>query len=214
MALTLHYHPLSSYCWKALLGLYEKELDFEKVIVNLGDPDSREKFAGLWPVAKMPVLEDDDRAIPESTIILEYLDQRFPGASPLLPSDSDLALKVRLADRFYDNYIHTPMQKIVADRIRPAEHKDAYGVQEARKLLALSCGLVDRDMEERRWTVGEVFSLADCAAAPALFYANEVMPLGEEYPHALAYLERLKTRPSFGRVLSEAEPYFAMFPRG
>ncbi len=213
MALTLHYHPLSSYCWKALLGLYEKELDFEKVIVDLGDPDSREKFADLWPIAKMPVLEDDDRAIPESTIILEYLDQRFPGTSPLISSEPDVALKVRLADRFYDNYIHTPMQKIVADRIRPADHKDAYGVQEARKLLALACGLVNRDMDERRWAVGGVFSLADCAAAPALFYANEVMPLGEEYPHVLAYLERLKTRPSFGRVLSEAEPYFAMFPR-
>jgi glutathione S-transferase len=213
MRLILHYHPLASYCWKVLIALYENGTPFTAVLVDHGDPASRAAFADIWPVAKMPVLQDGERAIPETSIILEYLNLHHKGERPLLPEDPEEALQTRLADRFYDLYVQTPMQKIVGDRIRPAGANDPHGVQEARALLKLACGMVDKDMAARQWATGRSFGMADCAAAPALFYANEVMPLGEDFPHALAYLERLKARPSMQRVLKEAEPYFHMFPR-
>ncbi len=105
------------------------------------------------------------------------------------------------------------MQKIVGDRLRPEGKKDPHGVEEARARLRVSYGMVEQEMATRRWAMGEEFSLADCAAAPALFYANEVMPFGDEHANVAAYLDRLKARPSYARVLKEAEPYFAMFPR-
>ena len=214
MALVLHYHPLSSFCWKVLIALYENETPFEPRLVDFGSEESRVAFAALWPIAKIPVLEDEDRGevVPETTIIIEYLDRHYQGAVRLIPDDPEQAHQVRLLDRLYDNYVHVPMQKIVADRIRPKVSRDAYGVEEARALLAKGCAMVDRDMAGRPWAAGDAFSLADCAAAPALFYADKVMPLGEPYPDAAAYLERLKARPSMARVLVQAEPYFRYFP--
>jgi glutathione S-transferase len=214
MALTLHYHPLSSFCWKVLIALYENGTAFTPKLVDFGDETSRAQFAALWPVAKLPVLEDEARGqiIPETSIIIEYLDRHYPGPARLLPEDPDLAHAARLADRLFDNYVMAPMQKIVVDRLRPKDRRDPFGVEEARELLARACAMVDRDMEEREWAAGDAFGLADCAAAPALFYADKVMPLAEPYPHAFAYLKRLEQRPSMARVLAEAEPYFAMFP--
>lgn len=213
MPLTYHYHPLASYCWKALIALYEKNVTFDRAIVDLGDPDSRAAFQALWPLAKMPVLRDDerDRTVPEATIVIEYLDLRFPGTPRMLPSDPDDALRVRLADRFYDLHVHEHMQKIVGDRIRPGTMKDPFGVDYARKQLALAYSLIDNDMAGRTWATGDDFTLADCAASPALFYANKVQPF-DGHPNVVRYFERLMDRPSFRRVLAEAEPYFKMFP--
>ena len=213
MGLTLHYHPLASFCWKVLIALYENEVAFAPNIVDLGDPESRAAFAALWPIAKMPVLEDGGRVIPETSVIIEYLDRHHRGPMRLIPDDPDRARDMRLLDRFYDNYVQAPMQKIVTDRIRPAGQHDPFGVGEARALLATACAMVDRDMAGQDWALGDDFTMADCAAAPALFYANEVMPLGSAYPHTLAYLERLRARPSVARVLAEAEPWFRYFPR-
>lgn len=214
MTLTLHYHPLASFCWKVLVALYENDTPFEKVIVDLMDPQSRAAFYALWPIGKMPVLVDAarDRTVPESSIIIEYLAQHYPGRTALIPADADEARRTRLTDRFYDSYVHAPMQKIVTDRIRPAGSQDPYGVEEARKQLATAYAMIERDMAGKEWAMGDAFTMADCAACPALFYADKVAPLGERYPNTATYLERLRGRPSFARVLDEAEPYFRMFP--
>ncbi|HEY3801936.1 MAG TPA: glutathione S-transferase family protein [Kofleriaceae bacterium] len=203
MTLTLHYHPLSSFCWKALVGLYELDVPFEKHLVDLSDADARAAFARLWPLAKFPVLRDgaNDRTVPESTIILEYV-----GGARLIPN-----LECRLRDRLYDSYIHVPMQRIIGDRLRPADARDAFGVDQARAQIEAAYALVDDHVRVGPWAMGNDFTLADCAAMPALFYANKVAPIAR-WTHVAAYLERLQARPSVARVLREAEPYFAMFP--
>jgi glutathione S-transferase len=216
MSLTLYYHPLASYCWQPLIALYENDTPFKPRIVDLMDAASAAAFRKVRPIGKFPVLRDDTRdvTVPESTVVMEYLAQHYPGRTQLVPSDPDLAWRVRLGDRFYDHYVNDPMSKIVTDRIRPPGRSDPHGVEEARALLRTALDMVEAEMAGRTWAVGEVFTMADCAAAPALFYADKVMPLGETHRNAAAYLGRLRQRPSFARVLAEAEPYFRMFPAG
>jgi glutathione S-transferase len=214
MSLLLHYHPLSSFCHKALIALYENDVPFTPKIVDLGDTGQRAEFLALWPIGKFPVLQDaaKGRTIPESSIIIEYLDQHHPGKGRLIPGDLAQAREVRLLDRFFDLYVHEPMQKIVGDRLRPEGAKDPHGVDHARKTMRTALGMLERDMASRTWAAGETFGLADCAAAPALFYADKVMPIAGDYPNVTKYLARLMERPSYARVLREAQPYFAMFP--
>jgi glutathione S-transferase len=215
MSLTLYFHPLASYCHKALIALYENDTPFTPNIVDLSNESERAALLKLWPIGKFPVLRDDARnqTIPESTVIVEYLDRHYPGRTQFIPADADSAWPTRLRDRFYDLYVHEPMQKIVGDRLRPSGKKDPHGVEEARARLQTSYRIIDDEMAAQTWAAGDAFSLADCAAAPALFYANEVMPFGETHKNVAAYFGRLKARPSYARVLKEAEPYFAMFPR-
>jgi glutathione S-transferase len=215
MSLTLHFHPLASYCHKVLISLYENDTPFKANTVDLSNESERAALLKMWPIGKFPVLRDDARnqTVPESTVIIEYLDRHYPGRTRFFPSDADQALQTRLRDRFFDLYVHEPMQRIVGDRLRPQDKKDPRGVEEARARLATSYGMIDREVATRIWAMGEAFSLADCAAAPALFYANEVLPFGHEHANVKAYFDRLKARPSYARVLKEAEPYFAMFPR-
>jgi len=215
MSLTLHLHPLASYCHKVLIALYQNATPFTPNKVDLSSEAERAALQKLWPIGKFPVLRDDkrDQTVPESTVIIEYLDRYFPGATRFIPADADQAWQTRLRYRFYDQYVHEPMQKIVGDRLRPEGKKDPHGVEEARARLWASYGMIEREMATRTWAMGDVFSLADCAAAPALFYANEVMPFGEGHANVAAYFGRLKAQPSYARVLKEAEPYFVMFPR-
>jgi glutathione S-transferase len=215
MSLTLHFHPLSSFCQKALIALYENDIPFEPHIVNLMDAAENAAFRKLWPVGKFPVLRDEarDRTIPESSIIIEYLAQHHPGRSKLVPADEDLARRTRLSDRFFDLYVNVPVGKVVTDRLRPAGKNDPHGVADARALLKTSLDMIEADMAGKIWAMGEAFTMADCAAAPALFYANIVMPFAETHKNAAAYLGRLKARPSYARVLKEAEPYLAMMPK-
>jgi glutathione S-transferase len=215
MSLKLYYHPLSSFCWKTLIALYENDTPFTPVSVDLSSETERAALLKLWPVGKFPVLRDDatDRTIPETSIIIEYLDSQYPGRTRLIPADPKLALQTRLRDRFYDLYVHLPMQKVVGDRLRPAGNNDPFGVDEAKARIASCYAMIDKEVANKTWAMGEAFTLADCAAAPALFYGNMVMPIGDTYKNVTAYLERLKARPSFARVLKEAEPYFAMFPK-
>jgi glutathione S-transferase len=209
----LHYHPLSSYCWKTLIALYENDTSFTPHMVNLGDASQRDALLRLWPIGKFPVLQDEGRGeiVPESSVVIEYLDRHYPGPTKFIP-DGDLGLAVRLRDRFYDLYVHQPMQKIVGDRLVPADKKDAHGVAMARAQLMTSYGMIERQMQDSRWAVGNKFTLADCAASPALYYANKVQPFGAAHPHVTSYLERLTARPAMQRVLAEAEPYAHMFP--
>lgn len=214
MSLTLHFHPLSSFCWKALIGLYELEIPFEKHVVDLSDADARAAFVRIWPIGRFPVLRDDsrDRTVPESTIILEYLDHLRGDAKPLIPTDPDGALECRLRDRLYDAYLHLPVQKIVGDKLRQEDRRDPFGVAEARAQIEKTYGFVEEQAKAGPWALGADFTMADCSAMPALFYADKVVPLGGRWRNVSAYLERLKVRPSVTRVLREAEPYFHMFP--
>jgi glutathione S-transferase len=211
--LVLHYHPLSSFSHKALVALYEKGVDFKPAIINYGDPASRDAFFALWPLGKIPVLRDEarDLTLPESSAIIEYLDELSPAPHRLLPTNPAARIQARLWDRIFDNYIHVPMQKLVNDRLRVDGEKDARGVADARALLTSTYELLDRHMQTRTWAAGEDFSLADCAACPALFYAGIVAPF-DAHPHVAAYFERLVARPSFARALREARPYFNLFP--
>jgi glutathione S-transferase len=219
MSLTLYFHPLSSFCMKALIALYENGTPFTPQLVNLMDETEAANFKKLWPIRKFPVLRDEAKGqtIPETSIIIEYLDRNYPGATRFIPDDADRALQVRLQDRFYDLYVQLPMQEIVGDRLRPADKKDPVGVEQAKDRLLGVYDMIERDMIERdlashTWAVGNEFSMADCAAAPALYYANKVMPFAGR-KHTAAYLDRLMQRPSFARVLKEAEPYSRFFPQ-
>jgi glutathione S-transferase len=212
--LELFYHPLASFCHKVLIALYENDTPFVPLQVDLLDAASSAAFFALWPVGKMPVLRDgnSERVIPETTIILEYLDRRYPGAAPLIPLDPERALEARLWDRFFDCYVQVPMQKIVGDRLRAEHERDPRGVADARASLRAAYDALEPRMKERQWAAGDTFSIADCAAAPALFYADVLEPFASSHPHVAAYFERLLARPSFARVLVEARPYFQYFP--
>jgi len=213
MSLTFYFHPLSSFCHKALIALYETGTPFQPRSVDLIAEAA--EYRKIWPIGKIPVLRDEakNRTIPETSIIIEFLAQHYPGKTQLFPADPDLCRQMRLRDRFYDLYVHAPMQKIIADRLRPEGKNDPYGVAEARALLTTSLGMIDEDMARNRWAMGDDFTMADCAAAPALFYADWVVPFRDTHKNAAVYLDRLKERPSYARVLKEAEPYFHMVPK-
>jgi glutathione S-transferase len=213
MALELHLHPLSSYCWKVLIALYEQGTPFEPVAVNLGDPAARAAHLQLSPFGKIPALRDTTRGadVFETSIIIEYLDRHYPGAARLIPQDPDQALEVRLWDRIFDLNVMNAFQPIVDDRLRPQERRDPAGVEQARAKLRQAYEVLDRRLAGRTWAAGEGFSLADCAAAPALFYANVAEPFGA-HPTLKAYYDRLRARPSVTRAIDEAKPVFHMFP--
>ncbi|MES1158740.1 MAG: glutathione S-transferase family protein [Terricaulis silvestris] len=209
MMLTLYYHPLSSFCWKALIALYECEADFTPRLVNLGDPEDAAAFRAIWPFGKFPVLQDGETIVPESTTIIEYLAVQHPGPSTLIPRDPDIARQVRFIDRVIDMHVHIPMQKFTIDVMRPEGFKDPMGVDHARATLRTAYAWLETQVGA--WAVGDAFTMADCAALPALYYANIAEPIGD-HPKLIAYLERLKARPTISRVLREAEPYFHMLP--
>lgn len=215
MSLVLHYHPLSSFCWKVLIALYENATPFTPNMVNLGDPTERAALLKLWPIGKFPVLRDEarERTVPESTTIIDYLDRHYAGPVRFVPDDPELAWQTRLRDRFLDLYVHLPMQKIIGDRLRPAGKKDPHGVEEARTQLRTAYDMIEQQMAAGPWIMGETFTLADCAALPPLFYGDQVEPFGPARKNVTAYVERLRARPSVARVLKEAEPYFHLVPQ-
>jgi glutathione S-transferase len=215
MSLRLYYHPLSSFCWKALIALYENATPFEPVLVDLMAQESRANFLRMWPIGKFPVLRDEARGVtvPETSIIIEYLQQHYPGRVSLIPIDSEQAREVRQRDRIFDLYVHQPMQKIVTDRLRPAGAGDGFGVEQARASLDTAYEMIDSEMRTRTWSAGDAFTMADCAAFPALFYANRVQPFGAARANLTRYLGRLQERASVARVVKEAQPYFHMVPQ-
>ncbi|MGE5513670.1 MAG: glutathione S-transferase family protein [Bacteroidota bacterium] len=215
MSLTLYFHPLSSFCQKVLIALYENDTPFEPHVVDLMNEKSRAEFLKVWPIGKFPVLRDSvgDRLVPESSIIIEYLDQTHPGKTRFVPADPSIARQMRMRDRFYDLYVNVPMQKIVTDKLRPPGKSDPHGVEDAKRLLQTSLGVIDEDMATKTWAIGDMFTMADCAAAPSLFYANMLMPLADRHKNVAAYLDRLTQRPSFARALKEAKPFLALMPK-
>lgn len=214
MSLTLHYHPLSSYCQKVLVALYENDTPFERLQVDLQDPESRARFAELWPLAKFPVLRDDEKGktIPESTIIIEYLDAFYPGKNKLIPTAPAESVACRMLDRIIDLHVHDQMQKIVGDKLRPQGRRDPEGVLRARATLETAYRFLESELGDRTWALGDSFSLADCAACPALFFAGHVEPFSDAFPRLRAYFARLSERPSFARATAEAAPFMKFFP--
>ncbi len=214
MSLQLFAHPFSSYCQKVLIALYENHTPFIWRRLNDGDAAAEAEHAMLWPLRRMPLLLDEGRSVMEASIIIEYLQLHHPGPVTLLPRDPQAALEVRLMDRCFDNYVMTPMQKLVFDCIRAPAQRDPQGVSEARQLLDSAYRWLDATLARRQWAAGDQFSLADCAAAPSLFYADWVHPIAAELVNLHGYRQRLLARPSFARAVDEARPYRPMFPPG
>lgn len=215
MSLTLYYHPLSSFCMKVLVALYENDTSFTPQIVDLRDKAQRADFLKIWPLGKFPVLRDEtrNRIIPETSVIIAYLDRHYPGRTRFIPDDADVASQMNVYDRVFDNDVNQNMQRVVFDRLRPADNRDPYGVDQAKAKLRTTLDLIERDVAGRTWIMDDDFTMADCAAAPALFYADRIIPLKDGHPNVAAYLGRLMRRPSFLRVLREAKPYLDMFPK-
>ncbi len=212
MTIELFAHPFSSYCQKALIAFHENDITFTyRMMEDLG---VGEEFAALWPLKRFPILREDGRVVMEATSVIEYLQVHHPGPVKLIPEDPDLAVEVRMLDRFFDNYVMTPQGKFVFDALRPAESKDSYGVEEAGRMLDTSYAWLDERMRDRIWAVGDSFSLADCAAAPSLFYADWTQRIPERYAHLKAYRARLLHRPSFARAVEEARGFRHYFPLG
>jgi len=214
MSLQLFYHPLSSYSMKALTALYENGTPFEYRMLSPDHPENCQQFGEMWPIAKFPILLDGERMVVEASIVIEHLQLYYPGPVKLLPPDPKAVLEVRMMDRFFDNHIATPQQKLVADVLRPEGARDPHGVAEAKAKLDTAYAWLDKVMAHRTWAAGDEFSMADCAAAPFLLYAHWSHPIPEKHEHVMAYLARLRARPSFARCWAEAKPYRHMFPLG
>jgi glutathione S-transferase len=214
MTLRLYFHPLASFCWKALIAFYENGAPFVPEFVDLMDAEKRAAYEKISPQGKMPALIDDARGerIFESAILIEYLDAFYPGATRLIPADADIAWRARMWNSYFDSYLHIPMQKIVADTFRAEGGKDPAGVAEAHDTIRKAYAALDKELAGRTWAAGDTFTLGDCAAVPALIYADCVEPLGDGHPVVAAYMDRLRARPSVRRTLEEAKPFFPMFP--
>ena len=212
--LVLHQHPFASYCQKVLIALYELDLPFSTRLID--DADSRRELAAsLWPMANIPVLCDEsaDLILPESTTIIEYLDGVAADGSRLIPADRGEALQARLWDRFFDQHVATPMQKIVGDSLRPEGRDDSEGVIEARRTLDTAYTVLEAHLADRTWATGATFTLADCAAAPSLFYTRAVHRWDEDGQREInRYYRELMARPSVARVVDEARPWRGIFP--
>ena len=210
MPLTLFYHPLSSYCQKVLIALYEAGTPFNAQIIDLGNGSDRATLASHWSLCKFPVIHDSERgrSLPESSTIIEYLDHYYPSAGRMVPDECESAVEVRLWDRIFDNYVQTPMQQIVANRLRQSNAD----MSEYHSLLESAYRAIDKQLSSRAWAATDEFSLADCAAAPALFYAITLQSLPTELGYLNEYFERLMARGSVKRTLEEARPYFNLYP--
>lgn len=211
-ALRLFAHPFSSYCQKVLIPLHENETPFS--YLSLEDPDAKAELGRIWPFGKFPVLDDDGHTVAEAIAIIEHLGVRHPGPARMIPGDPALAVEVRMMDRVFDNFVSTPLQTIVGDRLRRDANRDPFGVAQARTVLDTAYRWLDDRMDGRVWAAGDAFSLADCAAAPSLFYADWAHEIGPHFGHLRAYRGRLLARPSFARCVEEARPFRSYFPLG
>ena len=212
MSLTLYAHPFSSYCQKVLVALYENDMTFE--YRTLEDPQAMAELKARWPFGRFPILVDDGRMVVESTIIIEHLMLKHGGRVRWLPDDPREALEARFLDRFFDNDVMTAMQKPVFEAIRKDNGRKDEAMAEARRALELAYGWLEPRLAGRTWAAGDTLSLADCAAAPSLFYADWVHPIADHFPVLRAYRSRLLAWPAFARAVDEARPFRQYFPLG
>jgi glutathione S-transferase len=206
-------HPFSSYCWKAMIAFHEKDVPFELRLLDHDQPDTGAEFARRWPLRMMPLLVDGDEQVMESSVIIEWLDQRHP-EPPLIPTDPQTAIEVRMMDRIFDNYVMNAATVPVFNAIRPEDSRDPYGVDQAHARLRTSYAWLEARLADREWAAGDRFTLADCAAAPALFYADWVERIPDDHTALRAYRARLLARPSMARCVEGARPYRHYFPLG
>jgi glutathione S-transferase len=214
MNLELLAHPFSSYSQKVLIALYENETPFTFRMLDADHPDNGAALMLYWPIGKFPVLLDAGRVIIESSIIIEYLAQNYPGQVALVPDETTALLEARLLDRIFDTYVMASMQAFVNDALRPNEAKHPASVNDARALLDKAYRWLDQRLDGRAWAAGDNFTLADCAAAPSLFYADWVHPIASDLAALRGYRARLLERPSVQRAVDEARPYRPLFPLG
>ncbi len=214
MVAQLFGHPFSSYTWKAKIALYEKDTPFEFRILDPEHPENGTELSRRSAVGKFPLLVDSDVVVFEATAIIEYLEAAHPGPIKLIPVNPKAAVKVRMMDRVFDNYVMNVMTVMVGDAMRPEQHRDPYGVERARAGLDRIYAWLEGELGGRDWACGADFTLADCAAAPSLFYADWVHPIGDQHASLKAYRARLLARPSVARCVEEARPYRAYFPLG
>jgi glutathione S-transferase len=214
MTLQLFGHPFSSYTMKALVALYENETPFDFRVLGPDQPDNTAELVRRWPIARFPLLVDGETTVVETSAIIEHLAAFHPGPVMLIPADMKEAVPVRMLDRVFDSHVMTPVQTIVFDARRPEEVRDPYGVSQAKTALETIYAWLDHTLAGRRWAAGDAFSMADAAAAPSLFYADWVHPIGEDRTTLKAYRARLLARPSFARCVDDARPYRPFFPLG
>jgi glutathione S-transferase len=214
MTIDLYAHPFSSYCQKVLMALYENDTPFNYRMLDGQDAATGAEFAQRWPVRHMPLLVDGGEQVVESSVIIEYLQLRHPGRQRFIPADPAAALDVRFLDRFFDNYVMTPMQRIVSMHMRPEEQRDQTTLDQSCAMLDTAYRWLDEHLGANEWASAQGFTLADCAAAPSLFYADWVRPIPPELGNARAYRGRLLARASFARAVDEARPFRHFFPPG
>jgi glutathione S-transferase len=214
MSLQLFGHPFSSYTMKALIALYENETPFDFRILGPDQPENSAELARRWPIARFPLLVDGETTVFETSAIIEHLAAFHAGSMPLIPADAKAAVPIRMLDRVFDSHVMSPMQVIVSDARRPEEARDSYGVSQARTSLDTIYAWLDHTLAGRQWAAGDAFTLADVAAAPALFYADWAHPIGADRTTLKAYRARLLARPSFARCIDDARPYRPFFPLG
>lgn len=214
MALELYGHPFSSYTQKVLVALYENGTPFEFRQIGPETPEHVEEWLRRWPLRKFPMLVDDGRDVVESSVIIEHLQLAHPGPAPMLPEEPKAALEVRFLDRFFDLHVMNAMQHAVNGALTGDPEKKREAHARSIELLERAYGWLEAHLADRRWAAGEDFTMADCAAAPSLFYADWTHPIAETYPRLRAYRSRLLARPSFARAVDEARPYRPNFPLG
>ncbi len=214
MPLALYGHRFSSYTQKVLIALYENNIPFEFRNLAPEQPDNLAEWLRRWPIAKFPLLVDGDKQVVEASIIIEYLGINYPGPVRLVPADLSQALNTRFLDRFFDLYIMDPVQLAVGAALGRIPMTAEDGRSVATDRLERSYAWLETWLKGRTWASGETFSLADCAAAPSLFYAAWTHPIGNDFPNTLAYRARLLARPSFARIVEEARAHRALFPLG
>lgn len=210
--LKLYLHPIASHCWKVMIALHEAGLAYEPITVDLMDSAKRAEYLKLSPFGKIPTLVDGDTIVNETSIQIEHLVLNYPQAAGLLPKDPKEALRVRALDRFYDLYLNMPLGKIAVDRFTPEDKRNPAAIEQIMNDLRTAVGIVEKDMASRTWAAGESFTMADCAAAPALFYVDRLVPYASGYPNTARYRDRLLARPSVVRCIEGAQPLLHMVP--
>ena len=213
MSLQLYAHPFSSYCQKVLIALWADGTPFEFRMLDGDHPDNMAELKRRWPFVLFPMLVDDGETVVETTPIIEHLQARHPGPNIWIP-DGELGRRVRFLDRFFDQYVMNTMTVSVFNALRPEESRDAFGVEQALAKLRIAYDWLEENLGEGPWAVGDTFTLADCAAAPSLFYADWVEEIGPDRPRLAAYRARLLAHPQVGRAVDEARPFRAFFPLG
>lgn len=214
MTVAIYGHPFSSFTWKALIAAYEREVDFEFRMIDPDHPEHAARIATLAPTGQFPALVDGVTEVVQSNAVIEYLDLHHGKGAPLVPLDPREALAARMMAQVFDDYVHVPMQRIVGNALRPEDSRDPFGVEQAHGVIARCYAWLEARLQDGPWAACGRFTIADCAAAPALFYGDWVHPMGGRFPALAAYRVRLLARPSIARVVDEARPYRGFFPLG